>query len=423
MVVRVGRALYGGLFEAEPGPALPMVLPGEEVEVSEEELSVLRPSAARIEPACVHFGVCGGCQYQHAAYLEQLRLKREILSTLLTPLSVTGVCAGEPWGYRNRIRLRVRQAPDGSFQAGYNRRGTNEFLPVRMCPIAAPLLWRAASAILDLAAAQPVVAAWIAAAEEIELFTTPDEGSLQVQVLVGQPPSIPFSTSFAAACESLKKAVPELAGAGAVMHPDAPRRQRLGWAGVAWGSDGLTYPVGMHRFWAGRAAFFQVNRFLLEELLREVTAGYKGALSWDLFAGVGLFTRALVKSFDRVVSVEANPVAVAVLEQMARKAPCIEPRGESALAFLEHAVLQRERPDLVVLDPPRAGLGERGAALLARIAPVRIVYVSCDPVTLARDLAVLLAAGYTAGPVTLFDLFPQTFHLETVVALARREQP
>ena len=118
-------------------------------------MQVLEASGDRVKPGCVHFGECGGCHYQHAKYEAQLALKTGILrETLeragLAELPEVQVHAGEPWGYRNRIRLRVAEV-EGALRVGYLRRGSNEFLPVRMCPIAAPVLWRAATALLKLA--------------------------------------------------------------------------------------------------------------------------------------------------------------------------------------------------------------------------------------------------------------------------------
>ena len=156
-----------------------------------------------------------------------------------------------------------------------------------------------------------------------------------------------------------------------------------------------------------RGIFFQVNRFLTDDLVRLVTAGRAGTLAWDLYAGVGLFSKPLAETFAQVVSVE-----VAAL-------PGTSTIASTTAAFLQSAVLQRDRPDFIVVDPPRAGLGPEVCALLARIRTPQIVYVSCDPTTLARDLKALVDSGYTIYELHLVDLFPQTFHLETVVVLHR----
>jgi len=164
-------------------------------------------------------------------------------------------------------------------------------------------------------------------------------------------------------------------------------------------------------------AFFQVNRWLVDALVDRVTANHRGALAWDLFAGVGLFARRLTASFGRVVAVESAPAATAALAQNLSGATGAAVRAET-LAFLRRKS-KSERPDLIVVDPPRTGLGAETTALLAAVAAPAMVYVSCDPATLARDLRALTGAGYAMESVTLADLFPQTFHLETVVQLRR----
>jgi len=151
-----------------------------------------------------------------------------------------------------------------------------------------------------------------------------------------------------------------------------------------------------------------------------VCEGRKGTVAWDLFAGVGLFSRVLANSFAQVTAVEANPTAASDLQVALKKLGSQHLAVESStLEFLQKAIVQRERPDLVVLDPPRAGAGLEACELLLRLGAPEIVYVSCDPTTLARDLEVL-RRGYAIASVRLVDLFPQTFHMETVVVLERK---
>jgi 23S rRNA (uracil1939-C5)-methyltransferase len=162
-------------------------------------------------------------------------------------------------------------------------------------------------------------------------------------------------------------------------------------------------------------AFFQVNRWLVDALVDRVTADRSGALAWDLFAGVGLFARRLAANFSRVVAVESAPSATAALAQNLSGTTATAMRTET-LAFLSRNG-KSERPDLIVVDPPRTGLGAETTALLATIAVPALAYVSCDPATLARDLRVLTGSGYAIESMALADLFPQTFHLETIVHL------
>ncbi len=429
---RITEPLYGGAFGRQAGGTLPFVLPGELVENRGAESMVVKPSSERIVPGCVHFGFCGGCHYQQGRYEAQVGWKVEILGRLLADTGVSLEAAIETrtaaeWGYRNRIRLRVepenREVGQG-FRVGYSRPESNEFLPITMCPIAAPLLWRAAEALLGLAAEDAPAARWLASAAEVELFCTGDESRLQAMFFLRDAePARTSADGFARLCERLRERVPELAGAGAELHPELNRRVRRGWTGAAWGAAGLNYACGGRAYWVSRGAFFQVNRFLVETLLDLVCAQAGGGLAWDLFAGVGLFSRALAERCGRVIAVESGEVAsrdLAVAARGAKGQPGFTAVRAPVLEFLESQATQRERPELVVLDPPRAGLGVAGAAALARVGAARVVYVSCDPVTLARDLAVLTRAAYQVESVQMVDLFPQTFHLETVVFLTRR---
>ncbi len=426
MGVRVEGALYGGGFATEGGGLQPFVLPGELIELGEGGLvEVLERSSSRTEPRCVHFGSCGGCQYQHAGYEEQLALKAGIWRGLVEGaglgLPEPKVLAGEPWGYRNRVRLRVQAGNDGVV-LGYSRRGSNDFLAVRMCPIAAPVLWRMAEALMWLGSEDALCRRWLETVLEVELFCSGDEAKVQMQVFLrNSDVARQKGQGLAAFCERVKASVPELVGAGALLDPELGRRARRAWDGAAWGAEGLSYEAAGRTYWVSRGAFFQVNRFLVDRLVKLVTDGRGGRLAWDLYAGVGLFSRALAERFSQVVAVEGGEAAAADLARAARtkgsagfealRAPIVE--------FLAKGVLQRERPELVVLDPPRAGLGVEGCGLLSRIGPAEVVYVSCDPTTLVRDLTAMVAGGYDVQQVKLIDLFPQTFHLETVVTLRR----
>jgi 23S rRNA (uracil1939-C5)-methyltransferase len=174
----------------------------------------------------------------------------------------------------------------------------------------------------------------------------------------------------------------------------------------------------------GHLSFFQVNRFLIDTLVQAVVGEGRGQLALDLFAGVGLFTVALAKRFERVIGVESNLAAAADLEFNLQESGGASParRHSTSEAFLSH---WHETPDLVVIDPPRAGVEIEALARLKKLAPAHIHYVSCDPSTLGRDLAVLVGTEEAPGPyaiedINLFDIFPQTYHMEVLVRLKRR---
>jgi len=431
MKLRIEKVVYGGAGLAHPAEGeavgravfVPFTLPGELVDASVAEskagvvnaelVQVAEASSDRVKPQCVHFGECGGCHYQHANYKAQLEIKTAILrETLeragLAALPEVQVHTGEPWGYRNRIRLRVAKV-DGVLRVGYLRRGTNDFLPTRMCPIAAPLLWRAAEVLLKLA--ETADARLIEKITEVEFFTTQDERALQVTLFT--PHRV---AGFDALCKRLQELLPELVGAGAsILRADGLRRAERPRAIAAWGAEGLSYAAAGEKYWVSRGGFFQVNRSLVEELVRIVVTSRHGALAWDLYAGVGLFSRVLKKSFDEVVAIEAAADdLVKTFKGSGRRAI-----AATTVEFLRGAVVQRERPELVVMDPPRSGVGAEVCGLLGRVQAKEIVYVSCDPVTLARDLKALVDFGYKINELHLVDMFPQTFHQETVVVLGR----
>jgi 23S rRNA (uracil1939-C5)-methyltransferase len=434
MKLQIEKAVYGGagLAHQTEGAAagqavfVPFTLPGELVEAHLLEqkstfgeaslLEVLTPSGDRIQPKCTHFGQCGGCQYQHVAYSAQLQMKSTILQETLeraglTALPAIQTHAAEAWAYRNRTRLRVAEW-NATLRAGYNRRGSNEFLPIRECPILAPLLWRATEAFLRVAGEDSAAALLGHNALEVEFFTTADEKKLQMTVFVGKS-----QVGLKALCEQMRELVPELTGATSVLvqFAGSQRRTQSPRQLERWGAEGLNYRVDGEDYWVSRGAFFQVNRFLIDELIRIVTAGRRGSIAWDLYAGVGLFSRALARTFQHVVAVEA------AANDLVRsfKGPGRRAVEATTVEFLRSAVLQRERPELIVMDPPRAGVGAEVCALLERISAPQIVYVSCDPVTLARDLKLLARSGYNLAELHMIDMFPQTFHLETVTVLRR----
>jgi len=430
MKLQIAKSVYGGAGLAhEPGGKtvlVPFTLPGEMIEAqllehkkkSDEAslLQVMSASKDRVKPACSHFGECGGCQYQHAEYPTQMKIKSSILQETLERAGLIALPnieshLGPQWGYRNRMRLRIEELDDIP-RVGYNRRGTNEFLAIHECPIAAPILWRAAQSLLQVAAQTPSAARWLSNAVEAEFFTTGDEKKLQMTIYVRKD-----QPGLAAFCEHLKQVIPELAGAGtSLIKLTGPQRQVQKPRPLeSWGATGLSYRAADEDYWISRGGFFQVNRFLIDELVRIVAEDRNGQLAWDLYAGVGLFSRALAKKFRQVVAVET--AGIDLINSF--KGPGKRAVEATTVDFLRHAVIQRERPQLIVMDPPRAGVGADVCSFLARIAAPEIVYVSCDPATLARDLKMLVDAGYKLHEVHLVDLFPQTFHLETVVVLRK----
>lgn len=431
-LIQIEKPIYGGAFLARmEGKAVfvPLTLPGEQVRAritqsrcgydTADPDEIIAASPDRIAPACPHFGPCGGCHYQHTNYETQLAFKQAILRETFERGGVTApaaidVLAAEPWHYRNRIRL----AFDAAGNFGYRGRRSNAVIPVSECPIAAPLLISAAKEIAEIvrefaATLRPT---------EISLFCDASESALLASFFIAdtaQSSSAQTKARFADLAQAVQEQIPAFKGAGLVAEGQTAQMPRT----VAqWGAFFLTYRAAGFDYRVDHGAFFQVNRFLVDALVERVTAGHKGSLAWDLFSGVGLFARSLTQSFDQVVAVESAPSAAQALAANLNGTSGTAVRAET-IDFLrstrQPAHGAPTRPDLVVVDPPRTGLGPEITALLAQVAAPALVYVSCDPATLARDLHALISSDYEIQSITLADLFPQTFHLETVVQMRR----
>jgi 23S rRNA (uracil1939-C5)-methyltransferase len=431
--VTVEKLVYGGegLAHHEGSTVfVPFVLPSERVTAQPVEQkkkfvrarleAVLKPSSQRITAECAHFGVCGGCDYQHIPYEAQLQYKSEILRETLRRIGKidwTGEISthgSEAWGYRNRAQWKVRPlAPasagpvtgsgDPSLGIGYFRANSTALCAVKDCPILSPVLLKTLLALRDALASAQLPREL----REIEAFASDEAGCARLLLTLTFDG---FPTRTAEHADRIRQIIPE---AESLLFHD-PHRDRM----ELFGPGFIEYEVGKRKYRVGHFSFFQVDRFLVEELARsavETEAG--GALALDLFAGVGLFALALAERFQRTIVVESNPAAARDLEANCRGQQAIEIRTADVEEFLQKF---RDTPDLVVADPPRTGLSPAIVRRLVQIAPQRMTYVSCEPPTLARDLRGLLDGGYEISGVHLFDLFPQTFHMETIIRLRRR---
>jgi 23S rRNA (uracil1939-C5)-methyltransferase len=419
-LVQIEKPVYGGAFLARlEGKAIfvPLTSPGEMARIRmvenkrgyalAEVEEIVSASPARVAPGCPHFGACGGCHYQHIDYQSQLGFKKAILRETLGrggvgALPEIDVCAAEPWSYRNRIRV----AFDAAGKVGYRGRRSHNVIPATECPIAAHLLLKAATAFAATlrefrVAPHPT---------EVSLFCDTNESALLVSVFI--PASGKFR--FDDIAGAFRERVPELLGLEFVADGRKGEEPRTL---ARWGATSVAYRAAGFDYRVDHGSFFQVNRWLVDTLVERVTAGRSGKLAWDLFAGVGLFARQLSARFEQVVAVESAPSAIDALKENLKHTHS-KPVDAEVLAFLRRHS-KSEVPELIVVDPPRVGLEPETTAQLAKIAAREIVYVSCDPATLARDLRALSGSGYAIESIALVDLFPQTFHLETVVALSR----
>jgi len=389
----VEKLVYGGdgLSRMDGRVVLtPFVLPGERIraEIEQEKpgfvraraVEVLEAAAERVPAPCPYFGRCGGCHYQHAPYELQLAAKRAILAEVLRRVgkidwAEIDVVSGEPWAYRNRVQLHIEGG-----RLGYHEAQSHKLCAIDRCPISSTKL-NETIGMLSRMLRDP---RWPRFVRSIEIFT--DEHQVQLNVT---ETTQPVARRFFEWCA---EQIPGLV------------------------SGALDY---LGRFRVSGNSFFQANRFLLDKLVETALTGAEGESALELYAGVGLFSLPLGGRFRSVTAVESGSAAVRDLEfnlnRAARTNVCsAKSTAEEHLGALEQA------PDFVLLDPPRAGLGKLVVHRLCELRPAVVTIVSCDPATLARDLAGLLSAGYVIDKMTLVDLFPQTYHLETVVRLIIR---
>jgi 23S rRNA (uracil1939-C5)-methyltransferase len=427
----IEKLVYGGdgLARLESGEDraktifVPFVLPGERVEATVVQErpgfgrarleGVLQSSEERTRPACPYFGSCGGCQYQHIDYDAQVRFKSEILRETLRRTAKLDLAVevqahpSPPLHYRNRTRFHVRHSPE--FAIGYFRQGSHQLLPVRECPISSGLINRALQTIWELAEGVPKEVV------EIELFANAADEKLLIEIYLRQQPADGQSLSDFA--RNFSSAFPAIEGIVTFRpKPSRSRQLEYGNGDVLWGKKDLHYEVAGESYVVSAGAFFQTNRFLLPQIVELVTGDHKGRLALDLYSGVGLFAVPLARRFERVVAVESSPVSAADLR--VNVPDNVKISSQSTEAYLA-SVAGKLKPELIVADPPRAGLGAAVCAQLNRLPAHRMTYLSCDPATLARDLKELVSGGWRISEIHLVDLFPQTFHIETCLMLQR----
>jgi 23S rRNA (uracil1939-C5)-methyltransferase len=442
MELTIDKLVYGGdalarLPADEHGKGktvfLPFALPGEKVNAHLIEQrqgfaraqldSVITASEHRIEPRCPYFSRCGGCHYQHARYEYQLQAKSEILRETLRRTGKIDwggeihTHSGEPWNYRNRTRMKIGGVgPEAAM--GYFRMSSHELLPVEQCPISSPLINRTLQALWELARGGQLPDG----ATEVEFFANAADDRILLSFFFGaQRP-----TSADALAKTLEAKLPETAGVlffeqrrGVKGQGSSPMDDLDSAAEskpfACSGDRSLTYETARAKYRVSGGSFFQTNRFMTDKLVEVVTAGQSGSKALDLYAGVGLFANVLAQSFDKVTAVESAPSSASDLRRNATdKIAAVQDRTEVYLKSSPGL-----KADLVVVDPPRAGLGDVAARALAQVRAPRITYISCNPATLARDLGTLVGAGWRLEEVNLVDLFPQTYHIESVVQLVR----
>ena len=419
----IERPVAGGRMLARHDGRIVFVagaIPGERVRASVERVSkntiwartvdVLDASADRREPA--HDPACGGAAFAHIAYARQRELKQQILVDAfhrLARLEIAPptVAASPETGYRVRARLHVGPGGAGFYLEGTHTicdaAATRQLLPeaTEAATVALAALGRAASHCDAI-----VIAENVAATERV-IHVEPRADARIGDGWDGLAGAWPGEMAGASGITALVRGELRLiAGVPAVTDR----------ADALFGGDS---PVDAGVSWTRRApTFFQANRFLIGSMLRAVLTAAEAARVADLYAGAGMFAVALAARGSRVLAVEGDALASG---DLLRNAQPYGERLEVRRAGVEDvlSVIPDDRPDVVLVDPPRTGLSQSALAGLVRWSAPRIVYVSCDPPTLARDAKLLAAAGYSLVSIEAFDLFPNTPHVEAIAVFDR----
>lgn len=371
---------FGLAFAENLTILVPRSSPGDHLRVSIREIKkrmafaeiveIKQAGPRRIAPPCEYFGTCGGCDFQQMSYAAQLDAKVGLIRDCLHRIGkieyegeISMVPSPNPFGYRSRARWHV----DRHRRAiGYYARDTHDVIDIRLCPILTPGLQSTLEYIRESMDWDGLNV------EQSELeATTGDEGRVSM-----------FSRETG--------------------EPTAE----------------LSFAVNGDKYAYSAEVFFQANKFLIDELIEAAIGGATGEAAFDLYCGVGLFTVPMARQFGKVVAVEENPAAAELAKKNVDNARLanVKIQAKSVARFLTEN--QKKKLDLILIDPPRSGTEKHTIAAIAALKPQHISYVSCEPSILARDLRMLLDAGYNIEKITALDLFPQTHHVETVVRLS-----
>jgi len=407
--VLVSRALPDELVEAEQVRRAKGV-------IHARVTRIVKSATERIHASCPYFEDCGGCQYQHFLAEKQAAWKIAILRETLYRLGGIEWTAeipahtAFPWNYRNQAQFKVETLSGGGVRLGFFAAESHRLVDVDSCRILSPCLNKTLADLRRLLRDEE-----LPGLREIEMMADNRDQHVMLR-LQGQ--GLSFQTQ-----DWGHKILEEL-----------PQVQTVALDGIKsdtriLGQPALAYRVGSFDYQISPGSFFQASRFLLPELAATVIKaatgvktqfiGTVGSLALDLYAGVGLFTLPLAQHFREVYGVEMHPGSATDLEANAQAC------GLSSIEVIRQPVFDFLRrfsgpsPDLVVLDPPRSGVGYPSLKALAGLQPRKVFYVSCHPPTLARDLAFLLQQGYVMTSLEMFDFFPQTYHIETFAQLRR----
>lgn len=408
--LHIKKLVYGGYGLAQEGGKSILIdyaLPGEivKVRVLQEKRDyslatvegVILPSSARREPPCPYFGVCGGCQLQHMEYHAQIRSKEDMLLETLNRIGRLDIRTLQPslfsqeFGYRVRVQFKVSEGRLGFFQ-----RRSYRLVEVRECPVAHP-------AINELIPSLKELAGRIGGLKEIHTLYSPHEDEFLLRLISER--NLPRERLGKLIESTLPRRV---VGVGLY------RGQRV----HTFGRDFTFIRVGPYRYRVSMDSFLQVNHFLWDAFASSAVPEGRFGKVLELYCGIGFFSFFLAGRSDFVFACDTNRSAIRDAEYSARinSVDNVSFQQESGLeAIKRHA---SEIIDLLFLDPPRAGLSEGEAKLILKNRPKEVLYVSCEPTTLARDLKVLVKGGYRLVGVRMVDNFPNTYHIESIAHLS-----
>lgn len=391
---------------------------------------VLQPSPHRIPSDCPAFPKCGGCGFRHITYEEELWQKRRRVWDAMKRIGgfdlpepeITG--SPQQQGYRNKAQFPVGTA-DGRPAWGFYRSRSHDLIPLESCAIQDPRACAAAKAVCDWADAHQVRPYDEATGKGLlrHIYARTGRAGLHLALVVTKD-AIPAADDLLARVQA---ACPDLCGL--VLNINVRRDNViLGDAcRTLWGADRLEDDLMGAAFRLSPLSFYQVNHAQTQQLYAHAIQQARltpDTVALDLYCGIGTITLALAKQCKTVIGAEIVPAAIEDAKENAARNGITNARffcgdaGQTA----EHLAKEGFSPDVILCDPPRKGMDETAIAAILRMNPKRIVYVSCECETLARDAKLLCAGGYTLTHVHAFDMFPRTAHVESVVCLTRHNE-
>lgn len=401
-------------------------------------LDIKTSSDKRVAPPCPIFGKCGGCQLQHASYASQLEIKASILLDALRRIGgiewrqpLACVPSPKQWGYRNKTTLPVHCVGSGrnkSLISGYYERRSHKIVPFTSCAVLDPTIERVIRDMIDFLSfsgfkgydetAKTGEIRHIAA----RACSSPERSELLVGCVAAKNPDTRQYGKLKNLQQSLAKRNPNLKGSVLNIKTDAGNFIWGPLFKTLSGSRFLRQQLGGHQFDVDLSAFFQINTGQTEQLfshVKDLLAPFSPRRILELYSGVGSLTAYLAALGEAVDAVEEwRPAAKLLLGNMElNDIANVSLHMDAAEKFMQKA---EAAYDAIVLDPPRSGCDEAVVAGIRRIAPRAVAYVSCDPATLARDIARLTAGGaYCLEHLAAYDMFPQTAHVESLALLRK----